>query len=247
MDNSMNDARRASEASSANVTATANADPTAPKTGWFLYVLGALVVLAVWLTYRWSQSAGSSDLDRWARQELSVEAIEDGLKSTASDAIGHALVQLQLQSLTARDAEPDLAQYEGLAVRLPNLVNHDEVRIRRLVAYAAGHVDAPASREALRHLVADAEEPVRLVAAMGLANFNDAAGATVLADALDRMRPEERRQRREVLNAFRFVAQSEHLELLRTQLRIARLDGDEAAKSMCEWAIRRLGEDPSEE
>ena len=135
---------------------------------WIVYGLALLVVGGIWFTFRVGQDAGRSDLDRWAEERLDLDGIRAGLARDDVENVGHALMQLHVQSLAARTDE-ERALYRELIGVAGRHMTSGEVRIRRLLAYAAGHIDAPTSPDILRGLIGDGASEVRLVAAMVVA------------------------------------------------------------------------------
>lgn len=210
-----------------------------PKTPPVVWILALLVIGAVYFFWSGSRREDTSDLHAWNTQRLAHDDVAEILTrpNPARDRLGHALVQFQRHATA--DAEMR-SIFAPLVEHLARHAGHQDATIRSLVAMAATCHDSPGSLDVLGSLLEDEDAKVTLNAAIGLAARGDARGADRLESALRGTRMEQVAARRDLLHAFRRVAQKRHVEFLENELHRAELDRDEVAAGYCREALNRL-------
>lgn len=210
-----------------------------PRTPPVVWILALLVVGAVWFFWSGSRREQESDFERWHGTPLAPEEVEEVLESPSPerDRLGHALTQLRVHAAADALSAPDL---KDLVPHVARHAKHAEAQMRLLAAAAATMIPCDDSVALLREMLDDEDGKVAINAAIGLARFEDPAGADLLEEAIRGTRMEQIGVRRNFLHAFRRVAQKRHLEFLRAELHRAELDEDAEAAAYCREALERL-------
>ncbi|MCA9320283.1 MAG: HEAT repeat domain-containing protein [Planctomycetes bacterium] len=211
-----------------------------PRTPAFIWVLGLLVVVAVWLAWQRYQTGGRDELERWQSQPLDLEAIRVGLDQPERARRGHALVQFAMrvgERRAAKTSQSDLVPFfKPVAAQLSS----NDREIRNLAIMALAYLQAPGVEAAVRPLLQDSDPNVALNAALALAARGDPRGAPLIAEALAGTRLDQTQARYELLRALAPVTGPDQKSLLQSQLDRAQLDRDEALAQLCRQTLERL-------